>query len=173
MVLVIGGLLLAIAFALLFSNMLGIFGSVGITGSLIAAFIIFAVVVIFGLVKGFFLYKLMEALGTKSDYYAGVSVFAYTLVPISFGFLLAAVLMMVPDFGVVLAFLFGTPFILMGVATMYYAIKNFFKTDMVISLIAVSAFMLGCLIMVYLILFYVIFQSAGALASAMMMPRSF
>lgn len=82
LVLVIGGLLLAIAFALLFSNMLGIFGSVGITGSLIAAFIIFAVVVIFGLVKGFFLYKLMEALGTKSDYYAGVSVFAYTLVPI-------------------------------------------------------------------------------------------
>ncbi|MCC7552568.1 hypothetical protein KO317_02790 [Candidatus Micrarchaeota archaeon] len=169
-VLIIGAILMALAFAILFSNIAASFTSLNIIGLVFFAIICAVLIILAGLIKGFFLYKVMEALGTKSSYFAGVSTFAYSLVPISVGFLLASLLFKIPDLGMLLAFLIATPFVLLGTATMYNGVKTFFKTDMIIALVGVSAFMLGVLLVFYFVLIYSIMQSSGTLVSSMMYP---
>lgn len=171
-VLLIAAVFMAIAVALMFTSLGSVLGELAMGGAAIAAVMVFLIVLIGGLIIGFFLQKLMEALGTKADYYAGVSSIAYSMMPLATGVLIAGILGLIPIVGIVLALLIATPFILMGAATMYYSMKTFFRTDMITAMIAFSAFMFGIVIVLYIVIIPAMLQTAGMLGGMLpgMMP---
>ncbi len=96
-----------------------------------AAVITFLMIFIGGLFFGWILHLVMNVLGTKSSYFAGITTIAYPLMLLSVANLVAVGAGYIPYIGGIIAFLIVLIFGCMAFALTYRAIKELFKTDMI------------------------------------------
>lgn len=107
-------------------------GGMGLGVAAVAAFLI---VFIGGLFLGWLLQITMNTLGTKGDYFAGVTSIAYPLLLLSVANLVSVIVTYVPYFGSLLAFLVTIILSAMAFALTYRLIKDLFATDMITAFI--------------------------------------
>lgn len=116
------------------SELLSGVGGMGLGIAAVAAFLI---IFIGGLFLGWLLKITMNTLGTKGDYFSGLSSIAYPLMILSVSNLVAVLLTYVPYIGGLLAFLVTIILGVMAFALTYRMIKELFVTDMVTAFIGV------------------------------------
>lgn len=113
-----------------------ILANLGGMGLGIAAVIAFLIVFIGGLFLGWLLQLTMNTLGTKGNYFSGVSSIAYPFLILSVSNLAAALLSFIPSFiGPLLSFLVTIILGVMAFALTYRMIKDLFNTDMITAFI--------------------------------------
>jgi hypothetical protein len=122
---------------------------------------VFLLMLVFSLLFGFIIQIVAVTLGGKGEYYEGLTSVTYTLWPISIGFIIAAIIALIPYAIIISAIVFAILFA-MGASILYRSIKELFKTDMITSLVAVS--------IVLLALFVGIFMMTGMTAMSSFLP---
>jgi hypothetical protein len=110
---------------------------------------VFILVIVGGLFLGWIVKTAMITLGGTGKYFEGLTVVAYSALPISIGVLIAAIVSSIQVIGVVISFVALAFFGVLGIAIMYRSIKDFFKTDMITALVGVSVIYLAIAIAVY------------------------
>ena len=105
------------------------------TGLGIAAVSAFLIVFIGGLFIGWLLQLTMNTLGTKGDYFSGLTSIAYPLLILAVSNLVSVILTYVPTIGGLLAFLATIILTIMAFALTYRLIKELFVTDMITAFI--------------------------------------
>ncbi len=150
-VLVVAALLFAIATAI---GMIPISGLAQIGAE--SAVGIFFLVLVGGLFLGWIVKIVMTTLGGVGKYFEGLTAVAYSSLPISIGMVIASIasvtLAQSPVAGMVVSFVFLAIFGALGLAILYRAVKDLFRTDMITTLLGVS--------IVYLAMFTAIYGSA-------------
>lgn len=100
--------------------------------------VVFSTVFIGGIITGYIFNLVMDILGGTGRPLEGISVIAYSLLPISIGVLSASTVSYVPFIGsiltYILVFLFGS----LGYAILYRSTKEFFEVDMIKAFIGIS-----------------------------------
>ena len=99
---------------------------------------IWAIVVLGGLFYSWLLILTLQTLGSKGEFVHGLATIAYSLLPISFGTLLAALLTYIPYLGALLSFIVIATFGVIGYALVYRLITLLFETDIITAFIAVG-----------------------------------
>ncbi len=99
---------------------------------------LFVLVLVASIVFGYVLKIIATTLGGSGKYYEGLTVVAYTLVPISAAMFVASILSFLPVVGVLLNIIVLSVGFALGVSLLYRSIKELFRTDMVVALVAVS-----------------------------------
>jgi hypothetical protein len=112
-----------------------IIAGLGGMGLGIAAVAAFLIVFIGGIFLGWLLKVAMQTLGTKGDYFSGLSSIAYPFLILSVANLVSVLLTYVPYIGGLLAFLVTIILTIMAFALTYRLIKELFVTDMVTAFI--------------------------------------
>ncbi len=77
-------------------------------------------------------------LGGRGEYYEGFTAVTYALAPLSVGTLAVSILRYAPEIGGILSFFAMFPVLAASLSTLYRAVKDFYKTDMVTSFVTVS-----------------------------------
>jgi hypothetical protein len=103
---------------------------------------VFVVVLIISIVLGYILKIIVTTLGGSGKYHEGLTIISYSILPISAALLVAVILTMVPAVGVLLSVIVLAAGFATGLSLLYRGIKELFKTDMVVALIAVSVLIL-------------------------------
>jgi len=112
-----------------------ILGSLGGMGLGVAAVTAFLIVFVGGLFLGWILEIAMTTLGTKGDYFSGLTSIAYPFLILSVSNLLSVIFSYIPYIGGLLAFLITIVLSVMAFALTYRLIKDLFNTDMVTAVI--------------------------------------
>lgn len=115
----------------------GSFSDVALRVAAISAGSVFVTVLVISIVLGYVLKIIATNLGGSGQYYEGLTAVSYSLIPISVSVFIAALLSAIPG-GILLSSLALALGFACGVSLLYRAVKELFKTDMVVSLIAVS-----------------------------------
>lgn len=110
---------------------------------------VFLLVLVGGLFLGWIVKTAMTTLGGQGKYFEGLTVVAYSCLPISIGVLIAAISSIAGSIGIVISFVALAFFGVLGIAIMYRGIKDLFKTDMVTALVGVSVIYLAIIIAIY------------------------
>ena len=99
--------------------------------------------IVLTLFAGLLVMVIYRALGCKGDYLEGLSTIAYSLMPLSFGTLIASILFLGKAAGTVIGFAIAAVYGVMSLATLYYSGKTFFKTDMITAFVGTSILLSG------------------------------
>lgn len=110
---------------------------------------VFILVIVGGLFLGWIVKTAITTLGGVGKYFEGLTVVAYSLLPISIGVLIAAIASVAKVVGVVISFVSLAFFGVLSAAIMYRSVKDLFKTDMVTALVGVSVIYIAIIIAVY------------------------
>jgi hypothetical protein len=104
----------------------------------------------------YFIYVIMNVLGGKGRYFAGLTSVTYSCFPLSFGAIITAFLYLLhPALGVILGFIIMGAFAALGLSLLYKTIKELFTVDIITSWIGISLLILAIVITIYaVILFY-------------------
>jgi len=114
-----------------------------------ASVAMFIVVLIGGLFLGWIVKVAITTLGGTGKYFEGLTVVSYSTLPISVGAVIAAIVFFLPVLGILIGFAVLVFFSVLGVAMMYRAIKDLFRTDMITAFVGVSVIVLGITIAIY------------------------
>ena len=139
--------------------------------SLSTALLVFLLGLVCSLVFGFLVQIVLTILGGKGQYYHGLTALAYAKFPIALGLLVGSVLTLAPA-GFPLAILTVLVFTLIGLATLYRAVKEFFGVDIITAWIGISVLVLGTMLSLYAILFFLVAGNTS-LGMGMMSSRMF
>lgn len=99
---------------------------------------VFIVVFIGGLLYGWLIQLTMNVLVGKGKYLDGLATISYSLLPISFGVLISAIVSYIPIIGGLISFIVMAIFGVIGYALMFKLTKTLFATDMITAFIGVT-----------------------------------
>ena len=104
----------------------------------------------------YFIYLIMNVLGGRGRYFAGLTSLTYSCFPLSFGAIITAFLYLLhPALGVILGFIIMGAFAALGLSLLFKTIKELFAVDIITSWIGISLLILAIVITIYaVILFY-------------------
>lgn len=105
---------------------------------MIVTAVVFSTVFVGGIIAGYIFNFVMNILGGSGRPLEGISVIAYSLLPISIGTLSASTASYVPFIGSILTFLLIFSFGSLGYAVLYRSTKEFFEVNMLKAFIGVS-----------------------------------
>jgi len=132
--------LLAIASAIVVIKT-GAYSQLAYTIALASAVTIFVMVLVLSLIMGYVLKIIATTLGSTGRYYDGLTVFAYSLIPMSASIFLGAIFALVPGGAIISVIALALGFA-SGLSLLYRGVKEMFKTDMVTAFVAVSVLIL-------------------------------
>jgi hypothetical protein len=115
---------------------------------MITALSSFASVVLISIIFSFVVGISAVIMTERGKYISGLAAVAHAFAPVSVGFLLMAIISLLPYAGVLLGGIVMIPFIAMGLSMLYKSVKEIYKTDMVTALIVVSVAMLTMIVLV-------------------------
>jgi len=102
------------------------------------------------IVLGYLLKITMNILGGHGSFYEGLTAVTYSVIPLSVGLLIVAVLSYIPILGIFISFLIMSVLGVMGAALFYRATKEMFATDMITTMVGISVLILGLFIAFYI-----------------------
>ncbi len=146
--LLVNSLLIAVAFGLFlvrFSSVSATFANI----ALIAASTGFLLSFILSVFFAYTLQIIVNTLGGNGKYMDGLAVMAYSLTGISLGLVVCSLVLFVPMVGPMLALLILSITTALSVATLYRAIKDLFRTDMIVSFVSVSILIISMMVAIY------------------------
>jgi hypothetical protein len=103
---------------------------------------VFVAIFVIFIVLGYILNVIVNILGGSGKYFEGLTVVSYALLPASVALFIGSILSFIPVAGVILNFLVLALGFAAGFSLIYRGVKEMYKTDMVVALIAVSVLML-------------------------------
>lgn len=131
------------------TTMFAVFRALSVAATFSAFLMTFILIFIGAIFLSFLLNKIVNILGGKGEFYDGLTSVVYSLVPLSVGILLASVLVFVPVVGIFLGALILAIKFAIGMAILYRGTKEMYKTDMIVSFIAVSVLVLAVIVSLY------------------------
>lgn len=121
-------------------------------GAGIMAVVVFILVFIAGLFSGLVLRLVFTILGGEGTYFEGLTVVAYSLLPLSIGMIVTSLAIHVPFVGGIIAFVFFAIFSAVAYATMYRAAKELFETDMITAFVGISVIAAVMILSLYVLI---------------------
>lgn len=106
----------------------------------------FVLSLVFGVILAWVVKLAATTLGGKGEFREGLVVVSYSMIFLGSGLFVASLLTRIPFVGIVLGALVLLATAATGLATFYRGIKEMFRTDMIVALIAVSVVVLAFLI---------------------------
>jgi len=146
--LLINSLLIAAAFGLFlvrFSSLSTTFANI----ALIAASTGFLLSIILSVFFAYILQIVVNTLGGNGKYMDGLAAMVYSLTALALGLFVSSLLLFIPSLGPVIALLILSVTSALSMATLYRAIKELFRTDMIVAFVSVSVLILSVVIAVY------------------------
>lgn len=132
-------------FMLRFSSFSAVFAGASVIVASTAFLLTFAASMFFAYV----LQITVNTLGGSGRYADGLAAVAYSITAIALGLLASSLLLFVPLLGAVLAILVLSATAALSLATLYRAIKELFKTDMIVAFVAVSVLIISVVVAIY------------------------
>jgi len=90
-------------------------------------------------------------LGSKGNYADGLATLTYSLFPLSFGFLISSILLLLSYPGILAALVVAAVYAVMSLSTLYRTAKEFFKVDMITAWIGIGILVAGAIVAVYIV----------------------
>ena len=109
--------------------------------------------IVFSLFKGVLVRIVMTTLGGRGNYFEGLTSVVYLEFPISIAVLLTGLLSVTSINGLVISLILSIVLFLIGIATFYRSIKEFFSVDIITAWIGVSILIMGIVAACYLTIF--------------------
>lgn len=105
---------------------------------------------------GYFTYLIMNVLGGKGRYFAGLTSITYSCFPLSFGSIITAFLFLLhPVLGIVLGFIIVGAYAALSLSVLYKSVKELFAVDLITSWIGLGLLATAIVITIYVVvLFY-------------------
>jgi len=105
---------------------------------------------------GYFTYLIMNVLGGKGRYFAGLTSLTYSCFPLSFGSIVTAFLFLLhPVLGIILGFIIVGAYAALSLSVLYKSVKELFAVDLITSWIGLGLLVLAITITIYaVVLFY-------------------
>ncbi|MFH0949352.1 MAG: YIP1 family protein [Candidatus Aenigmatarchaeota archaeon] len=101
------------------------------------------------LFSGLVIQIISNTLGGKGEYYEGLTAITYSHAPISLGVLITSIFLFVPIIGIAIGIIAISLSLAYGISMLYRGIKELFKTDMIVSFVAVSVFIIVMILTMY------------------------
>lgn len=124
-----------------------------ITGFSISVFLLG---VLSTIIFSYFTYLIMNVLGGRGRYFAGLTSITYSCFPLSFGAIVTAFLFLLhPALGLILGFIIIGAYAALSLSILYKSVKELFAVDLITSWIGLGLLILAIVITIYaVILFY-------------------
>jgi len=105
---------------------------------------------------GYFTYLIMNVLGGKGRYFAGLTSLTYACFPLSFGSIVTAFLFLLhPALGIILGFIIVGAYAALSLSVLYKSVKELFAVDLITSWIGLGLLATAIVITIYVVvLFY-------------------
>jgi len=108
------------------------------------------------MLSGFFIHIIMNVLGGKGRYFAGLTSVTYSCFPLSFGSIITAFLFLLhPALGIILGFIIVGAYAALSISILYRSVKELFAVDLITSWIGMGLLAAAIIITIYaVVLFY-------------------